>query len=223
MGVKNILCIGVCLVVLIVSEISLPSYIVGTTDSLNNNVDTITIDNNTMGLLDLFKKKNEQNNDSSAQLKISDNYLVELPKEEYSATEFMLNNKPFVGVFNIGIMKLNPKVAFGWYLSLIIEFKETIGSDMPIKKDSSKMQKFVEKLSKGVAGNKKRPNAIFLGRITGDGHTQAMWYVNNPETAHEYLQKLISSDKYPFDFNYEMTFDKEWKEAHYWLDPIIEH
>jgi hypothetical protein len=60
MRIKNILGIGICLVVLIVSAISLPSYIVGTTDSLNNNVDTITTNDNIMGLLDLLKKKKEK-------------------------------------------------------------------------------------------------------------------------------------------------------------------
>lgn len=47
-----------------------------------------------------------------------------------------------------------------------------------------------------------------------------MWYVNNPELAHEYLQGLIDSGEYPFEFEYQMTHDKDWKEAHFWLDPL---
>lgn len=145
---------------------------------------------------------------------------VHLPKEELVATRLSLEGKPHVGVFNSGIMQLEPKEAFSWYLSLIIDYAKTVGEEMPLNDDTVKMQDFSDLLSEKLAIDSIHPNALFLGRVTGEGQTQIMWYVNNPELAHEYLQGLIDSGDYPFEFEYQMTHDKDWKEAHFWLDPL---
>lgn len=146
-------------------------------------------------------------------------FKVLLPGEpRYTVANFVIESKHYVGVFNTSIMELSPKEVFGWYLSLIVSF-DNIGS-MSDKEATIKMQDFSDKLTENLAADPDHPNALFLGRVTGDGHTQMMWYVNNPEQAHNYLQRLIDSRKYPFEFDYEMSLDKEWKEAHYWLDPI---
>ncbi len=92
---------------------------------------------------------------------------------------------------------------------------------MPSQENVVKMEDFSDELSKKLAIDSDHPNAFLLGRITGEAHTQMMWYVNNPELVHKYLQNLIESTKYPFEFDYQMSFDGEWKEAHYWLDPFL--
>ncbi len=89
---------------------------------------------------------------------------------------------------------------------------------MPDHEDTVKMQDFVDYLCKHLAADKDHPNAIFLRRVTGNGETQAMWYVNNPEEANDFLQSVISSKNYTFQFDFVM--EPEWKEAHYWLDPL---
>lgn len=118
-------------------------------------------------------------------------------------------------------MEIEPKIVFGWFLSIIVEYDKTVGYDMPDKEDTVKMQDFFDRLSSALAIDPEHPNAVFMGRVTGDGHSQFMWYVNNPELADNYLQNLIKSKEYPLQFNYEMALDKEWKEAHFWLDPLL--
>ena len=115
---------------------------------------------------------------------------------------------------------LSPKEPFRWYLSLIMKFENTVGDDMPDKEDTVKMQDFIEYLCEHLAADRNHPNAIFLGRVTGNGETQAMWYVNNPGLANAFPQSLIKSGKYPFHFEFVMEADADWDEAHYWLDPL---
>lgn len=142
------------------------------------------------------------------------------PQERFTAVDLRIDGKPFVGVLSEGLSDFSHKQVFGWYLSLIIDYERTVGEGMPDKDDTLKMQTFSEALTKGLSGDPDHPNALFLGRITGDGYTQIIWYVNNPDTADRYLKELIDSKNYLFDFEYEMTYDPEWSEAGYWLQPL---
>ncbi len=171
-----------------------------------------------MGIFDFFKgtgKKVE-----TPKVKASGHFEVQIPEERLVAANIQLDGKPYVCVFNEAIMELTPKEPFRWYISLILQFDKTVGDDMPDHEDTVKMQDFVDYLCKHLAADKDHPNAIFLGRVTGNGETQAMWYVNNPEEANDFLQSVISSKNYPFQFDFVMEPDPEWKEAHYWLDPL---
>lgn len=147
-------------------------------------------------------------------------YDVHIPEESYIGVEISDNGLPMTGIFNENILSLEPKSIFGWFLSLVMVFDKKSNWDLPNNEDVIRMQDFCEVLDKNLKKSPRHPNAVFLGRITGGGQTQIMWYVNNPELANEYLQKLIASNKYPFDFNFQMFQDKEWEEAHYWLESI---
>ena len=149
-------------------------------------------------------------------------FQVTLPGEmRFSTVKFEMDGMPHVGVFNMAILELEPKEVFRWFLSLQVKFDETVGDDMPTNTDVVKMQDFSDLLTDKLAGNPSHPNALFLGRVTGLGETMMMWYVNNPEIAHKYLQGVIDSEEYPFHFKYEMVADPKWENAYYWLNPIL--
>ena len=169
-----------------------------------------------MGIFDFFKGKGKDN----PNVKTSGSYVVTIPEERFVAANVHINGKPYVCVLNEAIMELTPKEPFRWYLSLILSFENTFGEDMPDRENTVKMQDFTDYLCEQLAADKNHPNAVFLGRVTGNGETQAMWYVNNPEKANTFLQSLISSEKYPFQFEFVMEPDPDWNEAHYWLDPL---
>lgn len=151
----------------------------------------------------------------------ADNVEVYIPKcDTFTSAVMVLDGKPLVGVFNANILQLSPKIVFGWYLSLAIGYDTTVGDDMPPSDVVQKMQDFSDLLNEKLADDPSHPNAIFLGRVTGNGHTEIMWYVNNPEKANLYLQSLIESHDYPFDFDYQMSYDPEWGNADFWLKPL---
>ena len=173
---------------------------------------------NIMGIFDFFKGKGKKERESKVMA--SGRYDVYIPEERLVAANVSLEEKPYVCVFNEAILELTPKEPFRWYLSLILSFENTVGDAMPDKEDTVKMQDFTDYLCEYLAIDKNHPNAVFLGRVTGNGYTQAMWYVNNPEKANGFLQSLIKSGNYPFHFEFVMEADPDWKEAHYWLDPL---
>ncbi|MDE5553795.1 MAG: DUF695 domain-containing protein, partial [Muribaculaceae bacterium] len=149
-------------------------------------------------------------------------YQVTLPGEmRFSTATFEIDGMPHVGVFNTAILELEPKEVFRWFLSMQVKFDETVGDDMPTNPDVVRMQDFSDLLTDKLAGNPSHPNALFLGRVTGMGETMMMWYVNNPEIAHNYLQGVIESEEYPFHFKYEMVADPKWENAQYWLKPLL--
>lgn len=147
---------------------------------------------------------------------------VTLPPEEpgYTVATLNFNGKKHSAIFVPSIMELSPKEAFGWFLTLIVHFDDT--DDIPSDDDIVKMQDFSEILEDKLAIDRSHPNALFLGRVIGEGQAQMMWYVNNPDLSHEYLQELIETENFPFHFEYEIEHDPEWKEAHFWLDPLSE-
>lgn len=163
---------------------------------------------------DIFKKRKNSGRVREMRVKLSED-------KTYASTDFMVDGKPHVGIFNLSIMQLNPKEAFGWFLALCVYFDTTVGNDMPGSNDVIQMQDFSDELINGLAADHNHPNALFLGRVTGAGRTQMMWYVNNPEMAHRYLQRLIEEKAYPFQFDYNMAYDGEWRKGHYWLDPLL--
>ncbi|MDE6341318.1 MAG: DUF695 domain-containing protein [Muribaculaceae bacterium] len=166
-----------------------------------------------MGIFDFFKGKGKQ-----PELKASGSFEVSIPEERFTCADVRIDGKPYVCVLNEALMEVSPKDPFRWYLSLIMTFENTVGDHMPDRDDTERMQDFIEYLCERLAGDKNHPNAVFLGRVTGNGETQAMWYVNNPGRAAVFLHSVISSGNYPFHFEYVIEEDTEWKEAHYWLN-----
>lgn len=164
--------------------------------------------------------KGEKKIEGETEMKVSGSYEVTIPKERLVAADIRLNGKPYVCVLNESLTELSPKEPFRWYLSLILQYEKVVGDNMPDKEDTVKMQDFSDDLCKALTANKEHPNALFLGRVTGDGETQLMWYVNNPEKANDFLQSLILSGNYPFQFDFVIEPDPDWNEAHYWLDPL---
>ncbi|MDE6696078.1 MAG: DUF695 domain-containing protein, partial [Muribaculaceae bacterium] len=126
-----------------------------------------------MGIFDFFKGKEKQ-----PKLKASGSYEVSIPEERFVCADVRIDGKPHVCVLNEALMEVSPKDPFRWYLSLIMRFENCVGDDMPDKEDIVKMQDFIEYLCKHLAGDDNHPNALFLGRVTGNCETQAMWYVN---------------------------------------------
>ena len=168
-----------------------------------------------MGLFDFFKGKRRQPG-----LMASGSYDVHIPEDRFVCANVGIEGKPHVCVLNEAVMEVTPKEPFRWYLSLILGYDQTVGEDMPDKEDTVRMEDFCDYLCERLASDSSHPNALFLGRVTGNAATHMMWYVNNPGLANAFLQSLIESGRYPFHFEFVMEEDPNWNEAHYWLDPL---
>lgn len=143
---------------------------------------------------------------------------IQIPEEQFGVAEFFHDRMPHVVCMNLSILEVEPKQSFAWYLSLVVPVKEPNESGMPDGDEVIDLQDFCERLDLKIKYSIEHPNAVFLGRITGKGFMQCMWYVNNPETTHSLLQRIIENEDFQFDFEYEIHHDPEWEQAHCWLD-----
>lgn len=148
-------------------------------------------------------------------------FAVNLPKEDtFSFGTFENEGKKYMFVLNGETLKIENKEVFGWFLNLCIAIENHDDYGMPGSEELEKLQDFVDYLDAIVkTDNKINPNAICIGRVTGNSMVQCFWQVYNPEVAHNALQKVIDSDP-EFRFLYEMDQDLKWENAHYWLDPL---
>lgn len=169
-----------------------------------------------MGFFDFLKKDKSIQNDKIISGK---EYTVYIPKDSFSVGNVTIKGTPYVFSFNVNILKMEPKPLFRWFLSLAVKIDNPTDEGMPQSDNSENILDFCDYLDKFVKKNLNHPNAVYLGRLTGDGQIQIMWYVYDAELAHKDLQSIINSTEYAF--NYEMRQDVEWKEAQYWIDPLI--
>lgn len=146
-------------------------------------------------------------------------YEVTLPTEKYVLAHAQIDGETHVAMLNQGMVGYEPKAAFPWFLSLIIEYD--IPTDTPLPADPvPMMQDFVERIDDAIKFHGDAPNALFVGRVTGGGITQAMWCVRDPEPVHQYLKDIIISEDFPIHFQYQMALDSGWTQANYWLEPL---
>ena len=156
----------------------------------------------------------------SSKVEAKGEYSVYIPEESFVTATADMDGKPYVCVLNRSLLDVTPKEVFRWYLSIIFRYENTVGDEMPDNEMTEVMQNFTDYLHDYLAVDKAHPNALFLGRVTGGGKTQVMWYVNNPEMANEQLQDMIDSGRYSLHFEYVMHEDPDFKEAHWWLDSL---
>ena len=138
-------------------------------------------------------------------------FKVIIPEENYTIVEFKQDNLPAVMVLNSSLIKFEPKEVFSWNLSIILEFNELGDHGMPIKNEVDLIESFEKSLDDNLKGNKEKPNALFLARITWNGTRQLLYRINDPKIANIYLQGLINNKKYPWEFDYRIESDEKWE------------
>ena len=148
-------------------------------------------------------------------------FRVIIPKEEYQIIEFKQDDFTGIGVINLSLVEFEPKEVFSWHCSIMIDFENFIENGMPTNEDVLKAEKFEDFLDENIKGeNKEKPNALFLGRITWNETRELIWRVFEPEITNDFLTKIIEEENYPFQFDYKIENDTEWKLAEWHLKSI---
>lgn len=142
---------------------------------------------------------------------------VNFPEEQYGVVETAIDNKPAVIVVNTSLKDFEAKDIFGWSCSLIIPFKETAENGMPTQDESDFIYKYFQTLDTAIKGDPVHPNALFLARITFDGKMEIIWQIYDPKPVHQFLQEIIENKKYPRELDYQIEYDKEWKNVEWYL------
>ena len=144
---------------------------------------------------------------------------VIIPEEDYKLVNFRQEDLPGVAVINRALREFEPKVVFAWHLSLMLRFEDLIENRMPSQADRDVVDPFGDMLDERFKGeSKKKPNALFLARITWNGTRELVYRVFDPEPADAFLRGVVEANSHPREFDYRIDNDPEWKLAQWHLN-----
>ena len=109
------------------------------------------------------------------------------------------------------------KQVFGYYCSVIFDFKDVDDNLWPTSEEFSVMQDYVESFDKALKVSDDHPNALFVARVSHKGICQMIWMLHNAQTAVEYLDGVISAGNQIRDFEYHIEGDPEWNSIEWFL------
>ncbi len=144
-------------------------------------------------------------------------YRVIIPKEAHTIVEFKQNGLPGVASINSALFEFEPKVVFGWHLSIMIAAEELGDNKMPTSDEQKVLNKFEDEIAPII---KAHGNALFLGRVTNDGWRELIYRIYDPEPVHEHLQGLISSKKHLRPFDFRIDPDESWEKAQWHMKAV---
>lgn len=149
-------------------------------------------------------------------------YRVVVPKQHFYVVTFDQDDMPAVAVINGGLVGFEPKVVFGWHLSLMLDFEDLIENGMPSVAERAIVDPWEDVLTEAVHGSEPdKPNALFLARITWNETRELIYRIYEPEPVHRYLQGLIETGDHPRPFDYRIDPDPEWELAKWHLETAL--
>jgi hypothetical protein len=115
---------------------------------------------------------------------------------------------------NQSLTNFEPKVVFGWHLSIILACNQLADNGMPTQDEKLVLDQFGDELDRHLKAD---GNAVFLARITWNGTRQLLYRVYDPEVASEYLMGFINAETQVRDFDFRMEHDEIWELAKSYL------
>ena len=159
----------------------------------------------------MWKRLFGRNKEGGAELEVA------IPKEAPMVVEWTEDGLPCVAVLNSALRGFEPKQAFSWHLSLIIDYEELMENGMPTMEENAIVDPFCERLDAEI---KTGGNALLVIRETWNGTRRLVWRVNSPEVAHGYLQGLLEQGRYPRPFDYQMEQDSDWTQVKWYFERL---
>jgi len=139
------------------------------------------------------------------------NTKVIIPEESYSLIEFNYENLPGIAVINSSLKNFKSKEIFPWRLSIKIDCKEIAENGMPSKNEVKIIDAYGDLLDTKIKGDKLKPDALFLARVTLNGVRELIWRLHNADLTNDILQQIILENNSPREFDYEIDEDEAWE------------
>ena len=141
-------------------------------------------------------------------------YRVVVPETDLVVVKFVQEKLPGVAVINRALEKFEPKQVFAWHLSILIQLENLVEQGMPSPSEQRVVEEFEEELGAGDAlGNARKPNALFLARVTWNATRELVYRVYDPEPVAKYLGKIIAGKAHPREFDFRIDQDAPWQKA----------
>ncbi len=141
-------------------------------------------------------------------------YQVTIPEEVFTILTWQNEGLPAIGVVNQSLAKFEPKAAFGWHLSIVVDCVNLADQGMPTPDERQALDQFGDDLDDGLKAD---GNALFLARITWNGTRQFLYRVYDPGVANRYLMSVIDGKRQAREFDFRMEQDPAWGFAAYYF------
>ena len=149
----------------------------------------------------------------------TEEYQVVIPEEAFSLLEFEQEKNLGSAVINVALRGFEPKIVFGWHLSLVLELSDVDEDNMPTDAERDVIDEFGKTLDIAIIGDLEKPNAVFLGQVLWNGTLELIWRVFEPEQVNDYLQSIVNEtgDRRPRTFDFQMEHDPDWEKCEWHL------
>jgi len=137
----------------------------------------------------------------------------ECPGEEFSLLELTDENQLFIALINMAYKGYRYKAKYPWFLSISIPLINPSENGLPNKNDSRDLDKFEDSITEKLFST---GNSQYIGRITGEGYRELLYYLDMPQEKVRLLDKIIESNE-SRSFAYRCEKDFEWKFVNIYL------
>ena len=96
----------------------------------------------------------------------SQEYRVVIPEEVRMIVGFMQRLLPGIATIKSALVEFEPKVVFGWHLSIMIAAQDLDDQQLPTPDEQQVLDAFEDEPAPIIKANE---NALFLSRVMNDG------------------------------------------------------
>lgn len=120
---------------------------------------------------------------------------LHIPARELALMKGVQDDRPALWVVNATLPQFQHRDIFPWYLSLVIEARETDAEGMPTPEEWEKMDALGERLEQSLLATRTErgaENAVFLARFTWNGRRQQIYYADDAKPLDQTLQEALA-------------------------------
>jgi hypothetical protein len=140
-----------------------------------------------------------------------------IPEEQHTLIKFRQRDLPGFATVNSTLKRFEPKTAFPWHLSVLINCVELVEERLPSRQEQDLLYAFEDKIDPLI---KAEGNAVFLARVTHDGRREVIWRVHDQKRANALLLRILNAKDYAREFEYRFDDDPSWDRAAWYLDNL---
>ena len=131
----------------------------------------------------------------------------------FSVVQGKKDGHPLFATVDSGLLDRSIQSTFPWFLSISTTLKHPTEDGLTTNQEASELNDWEDSLQKSFAG---QCRFVYVGRVTWNGKTQLLYYLDKPDCVGPKLKKFADSNPEPvFDFKCER--DEHWERVAMYL------
>jgi hypothetical protein len=136
--------------------------------------------------------------------------------DNFAVLQGEVDGHPVIAVLNRQSISAERKKRTPWFVSIVTFFETTAAEGMPPAQDVLDLSAWEDRLHGIITAA--CPNAVYVGRVTGNGQRELMYYVEEPDAVINVLKGAEPQESRPFSF--QVRIDDDWSEVSAYVEAI---